>query len=149
MSQYQSTWRGDARGLTFALIVARFNVEVTEKLLEGAQKALAEANAEHAEVFWVPGAFELPLAAAKLISRFDAVIALGAVIRGGTPHFEYVCAEVASGIQSVILSSHKPVAFGLLTTDNVEQAMERAGGTHGNKGYDAAWVAVEMARFGH
>ena len=141
-------WKGDARGLKFAIVAARFNSAITEKLLEGAGSALKHAEAERFDVFLVPGAFELPLAAKKLAQSggYDAIIALGAVIRGETPHFDYVAGEAARGLQQVALETGVPVAFGVLTTDTMEQARARAGGQHGNKGYDAAMTAVEMAR---
>jgi 6,7-dimethyl-8-ribityllumazine synthase len=148
MSGESREWNGDARGLKFAVVVARFNAAITEKLLEGARQALAEAGAAAVEVFYVPGAFELPLAAQRLVKTHDAVIALGAVIRGETPHFDYIAGEAARGLQQVALEHNVPVAFGVLTTDTYEQAEARAGGSHGNKGYDAAMTAVEMARFG-
>jgi 6,7-dimethyl-8-ribityllumazine synthase len=136
--------------------VARFNSAITSKLLEGARDALTKAGAANVEVFEVPGAFELPLAAKRLalgggqfVNRtYSAIIALGAVIRGETPHFDYVAGEAARGLQQVALESNIPVAFGVLTTDTQEQAAARAGGVHGNKGYDAAMTAIEMARFG-
>jgi 6,7-dimethyl-8-ribityllumazine synthase len=142
-------WHPDARGRQFAIVVARFNAVVTEKLLEGARKALAEGKAEGFEVFHVPGAFELPLAA-KLLAHthtYHGIIALGAVIRGNTPHFDFVAGEAARGLQQVALETGLPVAFGVLTTDTMEQAEARAGGAHGNKGYDAAMTAMEMAHF--
>jgi 6,7-dimethyl-8-ribityllumazine synthase len=148
MSDESREWSGDARGLKFAVIVARFNAAITGKLLEGARQALTEAGAATVEVFYVPGAFELPLAAKRLVKTYDAVIALGAVIRGETPHFDYVAGEAARGLQQVALENNVPVAFGVLTTDTYEQAEARAGGSHGNKGYDAAMTAIEMARFG-
>ena len=138
--------RSDARGLRFAIVAARFNREITGKLLEGAQQALREAQAETVDVFYVPGAFELPLACKTLAKRYTAIIALGAVIRGATPHFDFVAAEAARGLQQVALETGVPIAFGVLTTNTYEQAMDRAGGKHGNKGYDAAMTAVEMAR---
>ena len=147
MSQLPPNWHQDAQGLAVAIIVARFNAPVTEKLLAGAQEALQEAKAERVDVFHVPGAFELPFAAARLVEDYDAIVALGAVIRGDTPHFDYVCSEAARGIQQVMLETGVPVSFGVLTTDTLEQAEARAGGVHGNKGYDAAMTAVEMARF--
>lgn len=140
-------WNGDARGLKLAIVVARFNEKITCKLLEGARQALKEAHAASFDEFFVPGAFELPLAAKRLLPSYDAVIALGAVIRGETPHFEYVAAEAARGLQQVALEAGKPVAFGVLTTDTFAQAEARAGGKYGNKGYDAAMTAIEMARF--
>jgi 6,7-dimethyl-8-ribityllumazine synthase len=148
MSDESREWNGDARGLKFAVVVARFNAAITGKLLEGARQALTEAGAAAVEVFYVPGAFELPLAAKRLVKTYDAVIALGAVIRGETPHFDYVAGEAARGLQQVALEHNVPVAFGVLTTDTHEQAEARAGGSHGNKGYDAAMTAIEMARFG-
>jgi 6,7-dimethyl-8-ribityllumazine synthase len=147
MSDHQLKWHQDARGRQFAIVVARFNSVVTDKLLDGARKALSEAKAEGFDVVYVPGAFELPLAA-KLLAhthRYHAIVALGAVIRGDTPHFDYVAGEAARGLQQVALETGLPVAFGVLTTDTMEQAEARAGGAHGNKGYDAAMTAVEMA----
>jgi 6,7-dimethyl-8-ribityllumazine synthase len=138
----------DASGLRFAIVVARFNETVTRALLDGAVSALKERGAkeDQIEVAWVPGAFELPLVAQVQANRFDisAVICLGAVIRGETPHFEYVSHAAATGILRVSLESGKPVAFGVLTTDTPEQAYERAGGKVGNKGADAALTALEM-----
>lgn len=136
----------DARGYKFAVVVARFNGAVTEKLLDGARAAFAQCSAD-SEVFRVPGSFELPLAA-KMIAQthaYHAIIALGAVIRGDTPHFDFVAAETARGLQQVALETGIPVAFGVLTTDTLEQAEARAGGVHGNKGHDAAMTAIEMA----
>jgi len=135
-----------AQGLKVAVVVARFNSKITDKLLEGAREAITKSGAAM-EVFNVPGAFELPLAARRLAQKFDAVVALGAVIRGETPHFDYVAGEAARGLQQVALEADVPVAFGVLTTDTVEQAEARAGGVHGNKGFDAAMTAIEMARF--
>jgi 6,7-dimethyl-8-ribityllumazine synthase len=148
MSRETLEWSVDARGLKFAVVVARFNSGITEKLLEGAREALTKTGASSIEVFHVPGAFELPLAARKLAKAYDAVIALGAVIRGETPHFEYVAGAAANGLQQVALETGTPVSFGVLTTDTLAQAEARAGGEHGNKGYDAAMTAIEMARFG-
>jgi len=141
---------GDARGLKFAIVVARFNSEITGKLLDGARHALGQASAERFEVFYVPGSFELPLAAKMIALKqdYDAIIALGAVIRGETPHFDYVAGEAARGLQQVALEFGLPVAFGVLTTNTLEQAEARAGGSAGNKGFDAAMSAIEMARFG-
>ena len=137
-----------AAGARFAIVVARWNGEVTEKLLQGAQRALRRQDVagEDVQVYRVPGAFELPLAARKIAEtgRFDAVITLGAVIRGGTPHFEYVCAETTRGIGEVALATGVPVAFGVLTTDDQEQARERAGPGSDNKGEEAALTALEM-----
>jgi 6,7-dimethyl-8-ribityllumazine synthase len=147
MSQFPPQFPADAQGMAVAIIVARYNSQVTEKLLAGAEQALREANAEKVDVYTVPGAFELPLAAARLVEDYDCIVALGCVIRGETPHFDYVCAEAARGIQQVGVETGVPVAFGVLTTDTLEQALARAGGEHGNKGYDAAMTAIEMARF--
>ena len=149
MSRETLNWSVDANGLKFAIVVARFNSAITEKLLMGAREALAKAGASGVEVFHVPGAFELPLAAKWLAhGGYSAIIALGAVIRGETPHFDFVAGEAARGLQQVALECNIPVAFGVLTTDTLEQAEARAGGKHGNKGYDAAMTAIEMARFG-
>ena len=150
MSEDSLNWRQlNANGLNFAILVARFNSAITEKLLSGAREALTKAGAKSQEVFYVPGAFELPFAAKKLAERgdFDAIVALGAVIRGDTPHFDYVAGEAARGLQQAALETGVPIAFGVLTTDNREQAEARAGGAAGNKGFDAAMTAVEMARF--
>ncbi len=139
----------DATGLRFALIVSRFNSFIAERLLEGALDALVRhgANDDDLTLVRVPGAFEIPLATKKCVAsgRYDAVICLGAVIRGSTPHFDYVCSEVSKGIATVSLESGVPVSFGVLTTDNVEQAIERAGTKAGNKGFEAAVGAIEMA----
>jgi 6,7-dimethyl-8-ribityllumazine synthase len=138
-----------AEGFRFALIVSRFNDFISAKLVEGALDALKRHGAgdDQVTLVKVPGAFEIPLAARKLAEsgKYDAVICLGAVIRGSTPHFDYVAAEVSKGIAMVGLESKIPVAFGVLTTDNLEQAIERAGSKAGNKGWDAAMAAMEMA----
>jgi 6,7-dimethyl-8-ribityllumazine synthase len=128
-----------------AIAASRFNRFIVEQLVEGARDALERRGVEPTLV-WVPGAFELPLLADRLAAsgRFDAVIALGAVIRGGTPHFEYVAGACASGLARVALDRGVPVSFGVLTTDDVEQALERAGTGEGNKGFDAAVTALEM-----
>jgi len=147
MSRETLNWSVNASGLKFAVIVARFNSAITEKLLEGAQEALIKAGASGVKLFYVPGAFELPLAARKLAKEYDAIIALGAVIRGETPHFEYVAGAAANGLQQVALETGTPVSFGVLTTNTLAEAEARAGGEHGNKGYDAAMTAIEMARF--
>jgi 6,7-dimethyl-8-ribityllumazine synthase len=148
MSSDALSWNTDAKGLRFAIVVARFNSGVTQKLLTGAQEALTKAGAKSVQVLWVPGAFELPFAAQKLAKSFDAIIALGAVIRGQTPHFDFVAAAAADGVQRVMLQTGTPVAFGVLTTNTLAEAEARAGGAQGNKGYDAAMTAIEMARFG-
>jgi len=139
----------NARGLKFGIIVSRFNDFICEHLLSGAMDVLVRNGAEDGdiEVFKVPGAFEIPQAARKvaLSKKFDAVICLGAVIRGSTPHFEYIAAEVSKGVAMVGLEGEVPVTFGVLTTDNLEQAIERAGTKSGNKGWDAALSAIEMA----
>jgi len=137
------------KGLKFVLVVSRFNEFITQKLLEGAQDALLRhgVNEEDIEVAWVPGSFEIPLVAKKLAQtkKYDAVICLGAVIRGGTPHFEYIAAEVTKGIAKVSLDTELPVVYGIITAENLEQAIERAGTKVGNKGFDAAMEAIEMA----
>lgn len=138
-----------AQGLRVGIVVGRFNEFIVSKLLGGAIDGLKRHGVEedNIEVAWVPGAFELPLVAKKMAQNenYDAIICLGAVIKGSTPHFDYVCAEASKGIASVSLSTEKPVIFGVLTTDTIEQAIERAGTKAGNKGYDAAVTAVEMA----
>jgi 6,7-dimethyl-8-ribityllumazine synthase len=128
-----------------AIVASRFNGFIVEQLVEGARDALSRRGVEPS-LLWVPGAFELPLAADRLAAsgRFDAVIALGAVIRGGTPHFEYVAGACANGLARVALDRGVPVSFGVLTTDDVEQALARAGTGEGNKGFDAAVTALEM-----
>lgn len=137
------------RGLRFGLVVGRFNEFITNKLLSGALDALKRHGVEDqdVEVAWVPGAFELPMVAARMVSlrRFDAVICLGAVIRGATPHFDYVAAEVSKGVAKVGLDSGVPTIFGVITADTIEQAIERAGTKAGNKGWDSAVTAIEMA----
>lgn len=139
----------DASGLKFGLVVSRFNSFITDRLLEGAQDALLRhgASSDDLDIIRVPGAFEIPLGAKKAASsgRYDAVICLGAVIRGSTPHFDYVSAEVSKGVAHVSLDHDIPVSFGVLTTDNLEQAIERAGTKAGNKGFEAAMGAIEMA----
>ncbi|MEA2681746.1 MAG: 6,7-dimethyl-8-ribityllumazine synthase [Chloroflexota bacterium] len=143
------TGRLDASGKTFAIVVARFNDFVTGKLLEGAVDALVRMGADEVgiTVAWVPGAFEIPVVAAKMArsGKYSAVICLGTVIRGQTPHFEYVAGQCAQGIAAVARQSGVPAIMGVLTTDTMEQAMDRAGGKMGNKGAEAAQAAVEMA----
>ena len=138
-----------AKGKRFGIVVSRFNDFITEKLLGGALDALTRTGAKEndIQIIKVPGAFEIPLAAKKAArtGRYDAVICLGAVIRGATPHFDYVCAEVSKGVAQVGLDFELPVIFGVLTTDTVEQAIDRAGTKSGNKGWHAAMAAVEMA----
>ncbi|ACZ39402.1 MAG: 6,7-dimethyl-8-ribityllumazine synthase [Sphaerobacter thermophilus] len=137
------------RGLRIGMVVARFNEFVTSKLMEGALDALVrhEVDPDAIDVLWVPGSFEIPLAAKRMADsgRYDAVVCLGAVIRGATPHFDYVASEVAKGVANVSLATGVPVIFGVLTTDTIEQAIERAGTKAGNKGFDAAVTAIEMA----
>lgn len=138
----------DAAGLRISVLVARFNAEVTDRLLEGALACLGEHGADPGavDVFRVPGAWELPQAAARIVAKgdHDAVVTLGCVIRGDTPHFEYVCAEASRGLGAVARGSRVPVVFGVLTTDTRAQALERAGEGRGNKGYEAALAALEM-----
>lgn len=138
-----------ASGHRFALIVSRFNALITERLLEGAIDALVRHGADESaqEVVRVPGAWELPLAAGWMAKRpgLDGIIALACVIRGGTPHFDYVAGEISKGCSQVQMQSGLPVSFGVLTTDSIDQAIERAGTKHGNKGWEAAMAAVEMA----
>lgn len=135
-------------GKRFAIIGSRFNEFITTKLIGGAEDALLRHNAQEDDIhlYWVPGAFEIPLAAKKVVEtgKYDAVICVGAVIRGFTSHYDYVCNEVAKGIAHVSLDSGVPVMFGVLTTDSIEQAIERAGTKAGNKGFDAAMGAIEM-----
>ena len=137
------------KGLKFGLVISRFNEFFSKKLLEGAQDALLRhgVNEEDIEVAWVPGSFEIPLIALKLAQskNYDAVICLAAVIRGGTPHFDYIAAEVTKGIARAGLDTGLPVIYGVITTDTLEQAIERAGTKAGNKGFDAAVSAIEMA----
>jgi 6,7-dimethyl-8-ribityllumazine synthase len=139
----------DAKGLRVGLLVSRFNSFISDRLVEGAIDGLLRHNAEKEDIniVRVPGAYEIPPAAKKMAEsgRYDAIVCLGAVIRGATPHFDYVSAEVTKGVASVSLDSGIPVAFGVLTTDTIEQAIERAGSKAGNKGFDAAMAAVEMA----
>ena len=138
-----------AEGLRIGIIVGRFNEFVGGKLLDGALDGLKRHGVkdEDIDVAWVPGAFEIPLIAKKMAKndRYDAVICLGAVIKGSTSHYDYVCSEVSKGIASVSLETEKPVLFGVLTTNNIEQAIERSGSKAGNKGYECAVSAIEMA----
>lgn len=136
------------KSVRIAIVVTRFNEFITSKLLAGAMDALKrhEVLEDAIEIVWVPGAFEIPLIASKLAKseKYDAIICLGAVIRGATTHYDYVCSEVSKGIASVSLKTGVPVMFGILTTENIEQAIERAGTKAGNKGYDCAIGAIEM-----
>ncbi len=146
-----STFEGHliGTGLKFGIVVARFNELLSSRLLSGAQDALIRHGVEAADidVAWVPGAFEIPMVAGKLASsgRYDAVIALGVVIRGGTPNFEYVASEVSKGVAKVSMDTGVPVMFGVITADTIDQAVERAGTKAGNKGWEAGEAAIEMA----
>ena len=139
----------DAKNLKFGIVISRFNEFISSKLLTGCLDGLTRHGADenHIETVWAPGAFEIPLLAKKMAAgkKYDAVICLGAIIRGATPHFDYVAAEVSKGIASVGLETGKPVVYGVLTTDSLDQAIERAGTKGGNKGFDAALAAIEMA----
>ena len=144
------TYDGDlvSRGIKVGIVAARFNEFIVSKLISGATDGLVrhDVREEDIEIAWVPGAFEIPLIASKMAKsgKYDAVICLGAVIRGATTHYDYVCSEVTKGIASVSLGADIPVMFGILTTENIEQAIERAGTKAGNKGYDCAVGAIEM-----
>jgi 6,7-dimethyl-8-ribityllumazine synthase len=151
VSDMAKTFEGKltAEGLKFGIVVSRFNEFITSKLLAGALDAIGRhgAIAEAVEVAWVPGTFEIPVIAQKLAKsgKYDAVICLGAVIRGATPHFDYIAGEVTKGIAQVGMQTGVPTIFGVITTDTIEQAIERAGTKVGNKGFDAAEAAIEMA----
>jgi 6,7-dimethyl-8-ribityllumazine synthase len=138
-----------AKGLKFGIVLSRFNNFISDRLLEGALDALRRSGAEEGDcsVVRVPGSFEIPLATKKMAKsgRYDAIICLGCVIRGATPHFEYIATEVTKGIASITLESEVPISFGVLITETIEQAIERAGTKVGNKGFDAAMTAIEMA----
>jgi 6,7-dimethyl-8-ribityllumazine synthase len=146
-----TTYEGNlvGSGLKVGIVVARFNEFINSKLLGGALDGLKRhgVEEENIEVAWVPGAFEIPLVAKKMAdsNKYDAVITLGTVIRGATSHYDYVCNEVAKGVSTIALTTGKPVVFGVLTTDTIEQAIERAGTKAGNKGWDSAITAIEMA----
>jgi len=146
-----TTFEGRLRGegLSIAIVVSRFNDLITRQLLAGAQDGLRRhgVEAEGVDVAWVPGSFEIPLAARKLAEsgRYQAVVCLGAIVRGETPHFEYIATQVSSGIARAGLETGVPLVFGIITADSLEEALERAGGKMGNKGYDAAVSAIEMA----
>lgn len=139
----------EAKGLTFAIVASRFNHFIVDRLVEGCLDAISRHGGDTAgcEIVRVPGAFEIPLAVRKIAAgkKYDAVIAVGAVIRGATPHFDYIAAEVTKGLAQVSLEAMCPVAYGVITTDTIEQAIERAGTKAGNKGWDAALSAIEMA----
>jgi 6,7-dimethyl-8-ribityllumazine synthase len=147
MTEFSGSPRGAGR--RFAIIASRFNEPITAKLLEGAMDALTRhgTSPEDIDVIWVPGAWELPAAARRLLSteRYDALVAVGAVIRGDTPHFDYVAGEASRGLAQAGADFDRPVGFGLLTCDDLAQAEARAGGAHGNKGWDASLAALEMA----
>jgi 6,7-dimethyl-8-ribityllumazine synthase len=147
MTEFSGSPRGAGR--RFAVIASRFNEPITTKLLEGAMEALTRhgTSPEDIDVVWVPGAWELPAAARRLLSteRYDALVAVGAVIRGDTPHFDYVAGEASRGLAQAGADFDRPVGFGLLTCDDMAQAEARAGGAHGNKGWDASLAALEMA----
>lgn len=151
MAENYKSYEGmlDAKGLKFGIVVARFNEFISLRLLDGAVDCIIRHNAAKGaiEVAWVPGAFEIPMVAAKMAAsgKYDAIVCLGAVIRGGTPHFDYVANEVSKGIAKISMDSQVPVAMGVLTTDTIEQAVERAGTKAGNKGWQAAAGAIEMA----
>jgi 6,7-dimethyl-8-ribityllumazine synthase len=142
---YEGKLNGE--GLKIAIVVARFNEFITSKLLSGCDGALRQHGVTDTDIIWVPGAFEIPLVAKKLAksSKYNAIVALGTVIRGSTTHYDYVCNETAKGISNVSQTHEIPVIFGVLTTENIEQAIERAGTKAGNKGADAAVCAIEMA----
>lgn len=147
MNIYEGKLIGE--GLKFSVVISRFNEFITSKLLDGCLDALRRHGTEDGDIdiIWVPGAFEIPAVAKRLAvsGKYDAVICLGAVIRGATPHFDYVAAEVSKGVANVSLETGVPAVFGVLTTDTIEQAIERSGTKGGNKGYDAAETAIEMA----
>ena len=138
----------DGKNVRIAIVAGRFNEFITSKLVGGALDVLKrnDVSEESIDIAWVPGAFEIPLITKKLANtgKYDAIITLGAVIKGSTPHFDYVCAEVSKGVSQISLQSELPVIFGVLTTNNIEEAIERAGTKAGNKGADAAFSAIEM-----
>jgi 6,7-dimethyl-8-ribityllumazine synthase len=148
MAKFEGDLMGS--GLSVGIVVSRFNELLSSRLLGGATDALTRHGVaeDDVDVAWVPGAFEIPLVAAKMASsgKYDAVLALGVVIRGGTPHFEYVASEVSKGIAKISLDTGVPVMFGVITADTIEQAVERAGTKHGNKGWDAALAGIETAK---
>ena len=148
MAKYEGDLLGS--GLSVGIVVSRFNELLSSRLLGGATDALTRHGVadEDVDVAWVPGAFEIPLVASKMASsgKYDVVLALGVVIRGGTPHFEYVASEVSKGIAKISLDTGVPVMFGVITADTIEQAVERAGTKHGNKGWDAALAGIETAK---
>ena len=141
----------NAHGLRVAVVVSRFNHLISVRLLDGAREAMLSHGIDDGDLalYWVPGAFEIPLAASRLAQsgHFDAIVTLGSVIRGGTPHFDYVCRGVTDGVRDVMRETGIPIGFGVLTTDDIDQALARAGGSDGNKGGEVALAAIEMARF--
>jgi len=147
MAEFSGTPTGDQR--RFAVVASRFNHEIVERLVDGALDALVRHGVavDDVDVVWVPGAWELPIAARRLLAseRYNALVAVGAVIRGDTPHFDYVAGEASRGLATASIEFDTPIGFGLLTCDNNDQALARAGGEHGNKGWDAALAALEMA----
>ena len=151
MAEFTGSPKG--AGKRFAIVASRFNEEITSKLVEGAKDALARHGAapDDTDVVWVPGAWELPAAARRLLAteRYDGLVAIGAVIRGETPHFDYVAGEASRGLSLASAEFDRPIGFGLLTCDTLQQAQARAGGSHGNKGWDAALAALEMADLFH
>jgi 6,7-dimethyl-8-ribityllumazine synthase len=149
MAEFSGTAAGSRSARRVAVVASRFNQHIVERLVDGALDALARhgVSAADVDIVWVPGAWELPLAARRLLAseRYDALVAVGAVIRGDTPHFDYVAGEASRGLASASTDFDVPIGFGVLTCDNGEQAEARAGGAHGNKGWDAALAALEMA----
>jgi len=147
MAEFSGSPTGEHR--RYAVVASRFNHDIVERLVDGALDAFVRhgAAADDVDVVWVPGAWELPIAARRLLAseRYDAIVAVGAVIRGGTPHFDYVAGEASRGLALASTDFDTPIGFGLLTCDNMQQAEERAGGAHGNKGWDAALAALEMS----
>ena len=147
MAEFNGVPNGEGR--RYAVLASRFNNNITSKLADGAMEALVRhgAASEDVDLIWVPGAWELPFAARRLAAteRYNAIVVVGAVIRGGTPHFDYICNEASRGLADASSEYEIPIGFGLLTTDNMEQAEARAGGEHGNKGWDAAIAALEMS----
>lgn len=149
MAVYEGLWQKGAASWRIAIIVSRFNQSISQALLQGALNTLSRLGADDIDVIWVPGAFEIPGAARRVLPRYDAVITLGAVIRGETPHFDYVAGAAAQGVAELSRAGEKPVIFGVLTCNTAEEAESRAGGKAGNKGSDAALAAIEMLSLYH